>query len=78
MEKCEGVYLNLKLIGSIIGTIEGVMPGAGGTIASFMSYNEARRWSRFKSEFGNGSPEGIAAPETANNTVAFDMRLCLY
>jgi len=59
-----------QLIGSIIGTIEGVMPGAGGTIASFMSYNEARRWSRFKSEFGNGSPEGIAAPETANNTVA--------
>ena len=56
-----------QLIGSIIGTIEGVMPGAGGTIASFMSYNEARRWSRFKSEFGNGSPEGIAAPETANN-----------
>ncbi len=44
-----------QLIGSIIGTIEGVMPGAGGTIASFMSYNEARRWSRFKSEFGNGS-----------------------
>ena len=33
-----------QLIGSIIGTIEGVMPGAGGTIASFMSYNEARRW----------------------------------
>jgi putative tricarboxylic transport membrane protein len=47
-----------------------VMPGAGGTIASFMSYNEAKRWSRFKDEFGKGSPEGIAAPETANNTVA--------
>jgi putative tricarboxylic transport membrane protein len=46
-----------QLIGSIIGTIEGVIPGAGGTIAAFMSYNEARRWSRFKSEFGHGSPE---------------------
>lgn len=57
-------------IGNVIGTFEGVMPGAGGTIASFMSYNEARRWSRHPDEFGKGSPEGIAAPETANNTVA--------
>ncbi|KEQ04435.1 tripartite tricarboxylate transporter permease [Pseudorhizobium pelagicum] len=59
-----------QLIGNGIGTVEGVMPGAGGTIASFMSYNEARRWSRYPEEFGKGSPEGIAAPETANNTVA--------
>jgi len=59
-----------QLFGAVIGTFEGVMPGAGGTIASFMSYNEARRWSRHRDEFGKGSPEGIAAPETANNTVA--------
>jgi putative tricarboxylic transport membrane protein len=59
-----------QAIGGVIGAFEGVMPGAGGTIASFMSYNEAKRWSRFKGEFGRGSPEGIAAPETANNTVA--------
>jgi putative tricarboxylic transport membrane protein len=59
-----------QLLGSVIGTFEGVMPGAGGTIASFMSYNEARRWSRHRDEFGKGSPEGIAAPEAANNTVA--------
>ena len=59
-----------QLIGTSIGTVEGVIPGAGGTIASFLSYNEARRWSRFKDEFGKGSPEGIAAPEAANNTVA--------
>jgi putative tricarboxylic transport membrane protein len=59
-----------QMLGATIGTLEGVMPGAGGTIASFMSYNEARRWSRHKEEFGHGSPEGVAAPETANNTVA--------
>ena len=59
-----------QIIGCLIGTFEGVTPGAGGTVASFMSYNEARRWSRHKHEFGKGSPEGIAAPETANNTVA--------
>ena len=59
-----------QLIGSLIGTVEGVIPGAGGTIASFLSYNEARRWSKAQDDFGKGSPEGIAAPETANNTVA--------
>jgi putative tricarboxylic transport membrane protein len=59
-----------QAIGSVIGTLEGVMPGSGGTIASFLAYNEAQRWSRHKEEFGNGSPEGIAAPEAANNTVA--------
>ena len=58
-----------QMIGNVIGTFEGIMPGAGGTVASFLAYNEARRWSRHKDEFGKGSPEGIAAPETANNTV---------
>ena len=56
-------------IGSVIGTIEGVTPGAGGTIAAFMAYNEARRWSKHPEEFGKGSVEGVAAPETANNVV---------
>jgi putative tricarboxylic transport membrane protein len=59
-----------QAIGSAIGTVEGVMPGSGGTIASFLAYNEARRWSSQKEEFGHGSPEGVAAPEAANNTVA--------
>jgi putative tricarboxylic transport membrane protein len=59
-----------QAIGSVIGTFEGIMPGGGGAISSFLAYNEARRWSRHKEEFGYGSPEGIAAPEAANNTVA--------
>ena len=46
------------------------MPGGGGTISAFLAYNEAKRWSRRQEEFGTGSPEGIAAPEAANNTVA--------
>ncbi len=57
-------------IGAGIGLFEGCMPGAGGSIAAFMSYNEARRWSKHPEEFGKGSPEAIAAPECANNTVA--------
>jgi putative tricarboxylic transport membrane protein len=59
-----------QAIGSIVGTIEGLVPGGGGTIASFLSYNEARRWSHRPDEFGHGSPEGVAAPESANNAVA--------
>lgn len=57
-------------IGSGVGIFEGVMPGAGGSVAAFMSYNEARRWSPEPEMFGKGSAEGIAAPEAANNAVA--------
>jgi len=58
-----------QIIAWIVGTFEGILPGAGGTVASFISYNEARRWSRHREEFGHGSPEGVAAPEAANNVV---------
>jgi putative tricarboxylic transport membrane protein len=57
------------MIGIVMGTIEGLLPGGGGAIAAFISYNEARRWSKTPEEFGHGSLEGIAAPETANNVV---------
>ncbi|MDB5533032.1 MAG: tctA, partial [Hyphomicrobiales bacterium] len=57
-------------IGCFVGLIEGLLPGGGGSIASFFSYNEAKRWSKHPEEFGKGSPEGVAAPEAANNTVA--------
>jgi putative tricarboxylic transport membrane protein len=59
-----------QAIGSVMGTFEGIMPGGGGTISAFLAYNEARRWSSHPEEFGKGSPEGVAAPEAANNTVA--------
>lgn len=58
-----------QAIGCGIGTVEGVTPGAGGTIAAFMAYNEARRWSKEPEAFGKGAPEGVAAPEAANNVV---------
>lgn len=58
-----------QAIGAAVGTFEGVTPGAGGTVAAFMAYSEAKRWSKHPEEFGKGSPEGIAAPETANNVV---------
>jgi putative tricarboxylic transport membrane protein len=68
--RCGGRILGPQLIGSVIGTLEGILPEAAARISSFLAYNEARRWSKHKEEFGHGSPEGIAAPEAANNTVA--------
>jgi putative tricarboxylic transport membrane protein len=56
-------------IGALIGAFEGATPGAAGSVAAFLAYNEARRWSRHREEFGHGSPEGVAAPECANNAV---------
>lgn len=53
---------------SIIGTLIGTLPGVGATTASFISYSEAVRWSKNPEKFGTGAPEGIAAPESANNS----------
>ena len=50
-----------------IGTFIGMIPGAGGDIAAFVAYNEAKRFSKKKEEFGKGALEGVAAPEAANN-----------
>jgi putative tricarboxylic transport membrane protein len=61
--------LKPQMIGAAIGTFEGITPGGGGTIAAFLSYNEAKRWSKKPEEFGRGSVEGVAAPECANNVV---------
>lgn len=54
---------------SIIGTIIGILPGAGATIAAFVGYNEARRFSKHKDKYGKGIAEGVAGAETANNAV---------
>lgn len=53
----------------LIGNIVGILPGAGASIACFMGYNEARRFSKHKDEFGKGSIEGVAGSEAANNAV---------
>lgn len=53
----------------IIGTLVGIVPGAGMSIASALSYNEAKRFARKPELFGKGSLEGVAASEAANNGV---------
>lgn len=68
-------WKDLKKLGSIfvkssiIGTFIGALPGAGANIASFVSYNEAKRMSKNPEEFGTGIYEGVAASEAANNAV---------
>jgi len=57
------------LIGSPIGSFLGLLPGAGGPIAAFISYDYAKKSSKNPEGFGKGSVEGIAAPESANNAV---------
>lgn len=57
------------LVSSIIGTIIGIIPGTGASMASWFSYDRARSMSKHPEEFGKGSVEGIAAAESANNAV---------
>ncbi|MEX0694208.1 MAG: tripartite tricarboxylate transporter permease [Rhodospirillales bacterium] len=52
---------------SVIGTIVGILPGAGGSIASLVAYSEARRTARPGQIYGKGEPGGIVASESANN-----------
>ncbi|MDK2882525.1 MAG: putative tricarboxylic transport rane protein [Bacillota bacterium] len=58
------------LRGTGIGFFTGMLPGAGGTIASFISYSTAKRLSRHPEKFGEGAIEGVAAPESANNAAS--------
>ncbi|HUP98282.1 MAG TPA: tripartite tricarboxylate transporter permease [Usitatibacter sp.] len=61
--RCRFAFVN----GSLVGFIIGILPGAGSTIASFMSYGIEKGMSRHPEEFGHGAIEGVAAPEGANN-----------
>jgi putative tricarboxylic transport membrane protein len=58
-----------KAIGlsSVLGTFIGILPALGATTAALISYNETKRWSKHKHEFGKGAIEGVAGPEAANN-----------
>jgi TctA family transporter len=54
--------------GSVIGALFGILPGAGGAIATLVSYGVEKRVARDPSRFGKGAVEGIASPEAANNS----------
>jgi len=78
-EKLEGVQSELLtfkellsilptvLKSSLMGAFIGAIPGAGGDIAAFAAYNEAKRVGKKHERYGEGEIKGIAAPEAANN-----------
>lgn len=59
----------ILLSSSVIGTLIGILPGAGCSIASFVSYEQAKRLSKTPEEFGKGCVDGLIAAETSNNAV---------
>ncbi|POR03626.1 C4-dicarboxylate ABC transporter permease [Alkalispirochaeta sphaeroplastigenens] len=63
------VWKNITRAG-VLGTLIGIFPGAGGTIAAFISYDVEKRFSKNPEEFGKGSPEGVAAAESSNSASA--------
>lgn len=63
-------YKWTALKSAIIGSLLGILPGTGGSIASFVSYGVAMKTDKNPKEFGKGRSEGIVAPETANNAAA--------
>lgn len=56
--------------GAGVGSFFGILPGTGGTIASFMSYALEKKVNRNRKNFGKGAIEGVASPESANSSAA--------
>lgn len=56
-------------IGTVIGSIIGLIPGVGGQIAGLVAYDQARKLSPEGEKFGTGHPEGVVAAESANSAV---------
>ena len=57
----------LLLRSSVLGTIIGMIPGVGGTVANILAYGHAMQTSKEPDKFSKGNPEGIVGPEAANN-----------
>ncbi|MEM8750522.1 MAG: tripartite tricarboxylate transporter permease [Pseudomonadota bacterium] len=56
-------------IGTVIGSVIGLIPGVGGQIAGLVAYDQSRKFSPKRDEFGKGHPEGVIAAESANNAM---------
>ncbi len=55
---------------SFIGLGLGMLPGAGGTVANFIAYDQAKKASKTPEKFGTGIIDGVVAAESANNAVS--------
>lgn len=59
-------YVGLTIRSSLIGVLVGLVPGVGGVAGNFISYGQAMRTSKHPERFGQGTPEGIIAPEASS------------
>lgn len=62
-------YKRAMGIGTITGSIIGLIPGVGGQIAGLVAYDQSKKFSTDKDKFGTGHPEGLIAAESANNAM---------
>lgn len=62
-------YWKTLIQSGVIGTFVGLLPGTGFILASFLSYDTAKKLSKEKERFGKGTPEGCIASEAGNNAV---------
>jgi putative tricarboxylic transport membrane protein len=62
-------YWKTLIRSGVIGTFVGLLPGTGSILASFLSYDTAKRLSKEKQRFGKGTPEGCLSSEAGNNAV---------
>lgn len=59
----------VQCIGSIVGSIIGLIPGVGGQVSGIVAYDQAKKFSKNPQDYGTGIPEGVAAAESANNSM---------
>jgi len=65
------LFQNIKAlsIGTVVGSIVGLIPGVGGQIAGLVSYDQSKKFSKNPERYGTGHPEGVIAAESANNAM---------
>jgi TctA family transporter len=81
---CPADYFSLMVLGRVasvvlaqgsllhaIGSAVGILPGSGSILGSFAAYSLVKKVSQHSAQFGKGAIEGVAAPESANNALAF-------
>jgi len=65
------MFSNLKPLGlgTVFGSVIGLIPGVGGQIAGLVAYDQSKKWSSTPEKYGTGHPEGVIAAESANNAM---------
>ncbi|MDZ7761913.1 MAG: tripartite tricarboxylate transporter permease [Desulfovermiculus sp.] len=67
-ETIKAWFSNLAgFVSALIGTVVGILPGAGGNIAGIMAYDQVKRFAKNPQNFGKGDIRGVASAESANN-----------